>query len=240
MKQIVALALIAAIASSCNGKPDTTATLGQNGTDDPVLSTPNKDNVGDLEQAVIIEAAVAQKSQGANVQATPLVDPRGSMNLLTVDVTPPLPEELWLDITVKSRRSFPKNPGVLRIAIKDGDHVLDSFGTVIGNNAKPSVSERSVNVLAARDTIPDTMLVTIEVEALLMPEGTDPDSIDPVTAETPESRYSRAVPTPPIRVNFEGAAAQPPAEPAMETPEDDEGAEGEAPAEVPAPTAEGV
>ena len=184
------------------------------------------------EQAALISVAVAQKSQGPNVEATPLVDASGRRNLFTVDIAPPLPNELWLDFKVESRRSFPKNPGVLRIVIQDGEQVLDTFGTVIGKSAKPSVAERSVNVLAARTSLPDTMLVTIAVEALLMPDGTDPDTIDPMTAEVSEERYSLAVATPPVRINVKSAAAPPPAAPAAAAPEEPGAAAAGPPAEA--------
>ncbi len=221
MKRLVPLVLIAAIVAACNGKPGAPGTSGnaRTGGGGQVIPAPTEDNVGDLEQAALISVAVAQKSQGPNVEATPLTDASGRMNLFTVDITPPLPNELWLDFKVESRRSFPKNPGVLRIVIRDGEQVLDTFGTVIGKSSKPSVSERSVNVLSARAGLPDTMLVTIAVEALLMPDGTDPDTIDPMTAEVSEDRYSQAVATPPIRINVKNATAQPPAAPAAPAPE---------------------
>lgn len=217
MKRLFVFALIAALAAACNGKQDTSAPPNTDSSGQEAIAAPTKDNVGDLEQAVMIEAAIADKSQGANVEASSLVDPTGRMNMLTVDVAPPFPEELWLDIKIRSRRAFAENPGVLRIAIKDGEQVLDSFGTVIGKSVTPTVSKRSINALAARDSIPATMLLTINVEALLMPEGTDPDTIDPMTAEVPEERYSLAVPTPPIRINFAGAEEKPADAPA-ETP----------------------
>ena len=211
MKRILSLALIAAVLGACNGKQATPTTTNAGGPGGQSVSGPLKDNVGDLEQAVMIDAKIAQQSEAPNIKATPLVDAMGHMNLLTVDVSPPFPKELWLTIGVKSRRDFAKNPGALRISIKDGDHVLGTFGTVIGKSVKPSVTEHTVNVLAARDYIPETMLVTLDVEALLMPEGTDPETVDPMTAEVPESRFSRAVATPPLRINFIEAAA-PPAE----------------------------
>ena len=205
MKRIFISALIACIVGACDGgQPPSGDRPGDTGAAPP-MSTPAEDNIGDLEQTVFVEAAVAEKSRGPNIETTPLVDSTGRMNLFTVDVSPPFPEELWLNVRVRARRSFPKNPGVLRIAITDGDEILDTFGTVVGRTSTPSVREHSVNVLAARDTIPETMLITLDVEALLMPEGTDPDTVDPMTAEVPESRFSRALATPPVRINFEGA-----------------------------------
>ncbi|MFO7975349.1 MAG: hypothetical protein R6V12_12020 [Candidatus Hydrogenedentota bacterium] len=208
MKRLLTLGLIATLAAACNGTQDTPTPVENDNSGQQVAPTPTKDNIGDLEQAITIEAAIAEKSQASNIETSSLVDPTGRMNMFTVDIAPPFPHELWLDIHVRSRRAFAENPGVLRIAVKDGDHALDTFGTVVGTSPTPSVSEHSVNVLAARDTIPDSMLVTIDVEALLMPEGTDPDTIDPMTAEVPKDRYSRAVQTPPIRINFEGAPAE--------------------------------
>ena len=88
-----------------------------------------------------------------------------------------------------------------------------------------------MNVLAARTSLPDTMLVTIAVEALLMPDGTDPDTIDPMTAEVSEERYSLAVATPPVRINVKSAAAPPPAAPAAAAPEEPGAAAAGPPAE---------
>jgi hypothetical protein len=184
------------------------------------IPAPTDDNIGDLEQAVRFDVGVAAQSKGPNIKAKSLEDPTGRLNLLTLKVSPPYPEELWLNFELSSKRAFKKNPGVLRVRIVDGETVLDEFGAVIGDTSIPSVSERTVNVLAAREEIPESMLVTIKVEALLMPEGTDPSTIDPMTAETTEDRYSQAVETPPIRVNFEGAGA-----PAEETEESGESPE---------------
>jgi len=232
MKRFIVFVLIAALAGACNGTQETSTQPDDDSSGQETISAPTKDNIGDLEQAIMIEAAVTEKSQGPNIETSALVDATGRMNMFTVDVAPPFPKELWLNIKVRSRRAFAENPGVLRIAIKDGEQVLDTFGTVIGKSVKPSVSEHSINALAARDSIPDTMLLSITVEALLMPEGTDPDTIDPMTAEVPEERYSLAVSTPPIRVNFKGAQAEPadsPQEaPNQSTPE--EGGDSAAPA----------
>ncbi|MEA3365901.1 MAG: hypothetical protein U9Q79_09715 [Candidatus Hydrogenedentes bacterium] len=227
MKRFIVFVLIAAVAGACNGTQETSTQPDDNTSgQETILPALTKDNIGDLEQAIMIEAGVAEKSQGANIETSSLVDPTGRMNMFTVDVAPPFPKELWLNIKVRSRRAFRENPGVLRIAIKDGEQVLDTFGTVIGKSATPTVSERSINALAARDSIPDTMLLSINGEALLMPEGTDPDTIDPMTAEVPEERYSLAVPTPPIRINFKGAQAEPtdsPQEAPKESPPEEGG-----------------
>ncbi len=215
MKQLISFVLMAALLTACNAEPGATkaANTARGGATGSILAV-TEDNIGDLEQAVLISVSVAERSEGPNIDATPLVDASGRMNLFTVDISPPLPQELWLDFKVESRRAFPKNPGVLRIAIKDGDQVLDSFGSVIGSTAQPSESGRSVNVLAGRAGLPDTMLITLAVEALLMPEGTDPETIDPITAEVSEDRYSLAVPVPPTRINTTSAAAPPPPAPA--------------------------
>ena len=215
MRQLISFALMAALLTACNAEPGATKTTNTaRGGATGFIPAPTEDNIGDLEQAVMISVSVAERSKGPNIEATSLVDATGRMNLFTVDITPPLPQGLWLDIKVESRRAFPKNPGVLRIAIKDGDQVLDSFGSVIGSSAQPSETGRSVNVLAGRAGLPDTMLITLAVEALLMPEGTDPDTIDPRTAEVSEDRYSRAVAVPPIRINTKDAAAPLPPAPA--------------------------
>ena len=231
MKRLLAFALLITVLAACNGQPAGSKPAGATGPGNGAMSAPTEDNIGDLEQAVLIEASVAQRSEAPNIESTPLVDPTNRMSMLTIDVAPPYPEELWLNIKIKSRRSFPKNPGVLRIAIKDGDQVLDTFASVIGKTSTPTVTEHQVNALAARDTIPETMLVTIEVEALLMPEGTDPDTIDPTTAEVPESRYSRATQTPPVRINFEGAGQE---APAPATPDEGTAEMGEAAGTTPA------
>ena len=209
MKRIFLVVLIACVTGGCDGGPPPPGEGPGDTAVAPPMAAPTEDNIGDLEQMVLLEAAVAEQSRGPNIETTPLVDATGRMNYLTIDVSPPFPDELWLDIRVRARRSFPRNPGVLRIAIRDGDEVLDTFGTVVGRTSTPSVPEHSVNVLAARETIPETMLIALDVEALLMPEGTDPDTVDPMTAEVPESRFSRALPTPPVRINFEGAPAAP-------------------------------
>ena len=93
MKRLVPLVLIAAIVTACNGKHDPGGPSGsaRPGGGGQVIPAPTEDNIGDLEQAALISVAVAQKSQGPNVEATPLVDASGRMNLFTVDIAPPLP-----------------------------------------------------------------------------------------------------------------------------------------------------
>lgn len=171
-----------------------------------------EDNIGDAEQAVDILVDVAPESAAPNIESTPLVNMTGRMDLLTLDVAPPYPTELWLKYELRSRRAFSGNPVVLRITTThDGSgEVIDRFTSMIGNAVQPTVSERRVNALQGLDGIPETMLLRIQVEALLMPRGTDPETVDPETAETTPDRRSTAVATPPIRINFKGGP-QPPA-----------------------------
>ena len=225
MKRMILILVLAVAVGACNKTPTSGEGSDPGGGDGAAVPAGREileDNIGDVEQAIHVAVEVAQKSQGVNVKATPLIDQMQRMNFLTLDVSPPPPKELWLNLKVKTRRAFPENPALLHIIIKDGDRELGRFSSVVGKSQTPSVSDYEFNVLEGVPALPETMLVNIVVDAMLMPKGTDEATIDPATATVKPQRRSTATATPPVRINFTGLET--PAAPA-EGPQAEEGSE---------------
>jgi hypothetical protein len=122
MKKLSVLVLVLFAVSACKGPSD-----GDTATDSPTppgeaaVANVNEVNVGDAEQMIDLIVDLASDSKGPGISASPLTDPLGRTTMLTLDVEPPHPKELWLNYTIRARRTFPETPVVLRIKIVTGD-----------------------------------------------------------------------------------------------------------------------
>lgn len=169
-------------------------------------------NSGDVEWALNIAAELAPESKADTIKVDTLVDMLKRPNLLTLTVAPPPPQELWIRYAIKSRLVFMDTPVVLRVKFiaeyedaegKSEEKELDALSLVITDQAFNKEIEHKVEVLGKLGALPKSVLVRTRSEALLMPVGTDPASLDPATATTDEDRTTGAITSCPVRINFE-------------------------------------
>lgn len=159
---------------------------------------------GDVEANVWCEAVLDPKYQSPTVQYTELKDARPRVNMGTVTLTPPFPTSLPIAVFVKAGQGFKEAPVVLRARVvrtegKDSanETVLDTFNAIISENPRNRiVMEKEIDVLAGVQQLPESYLVLIKAEALLMPEGTDPATLDLATATTSSERIAQILSNP--------------------------------------------
>ena len=214
MKQILIFTVCVFLVFGCDSKTNEVVSDQPPKTDAPMLvaqDSVREDDIGDLEQAISVLVAVADKSQADTIKEEALKDAGGRMHLLTIDVAEPYPEKLFLNFAVNTSRRFPVNPGALRFKIKREDETLLSISALVGKEKIGIIHAEQVDVLAGLDAIPESLLLTIESEVALMPVGTPEDSIDPETATSTPDRTSTAMATPPVRINFTAGAQPKPA-----------------------------
>ena len=208
-------------------------------------------NIGDAEAQLMAEARLAAESVALpGVTEEPLVNAKDIINMNEVQVPAPYPPELWVLFKLRSNIHFNERPVAIRGRVLRDNQPISYFSTVMGREAAKTEPqgkwphEFKVNVLAGLPQPPSSMLVIAELTLLLMPSGTDEDTVDPVNVVAPEEEMS-VVLTNPVRIDFlaapvgEAAAAGPAdsavvpgAEPAVVAP-----AAGDTPAAEAAPTA---
>ena len=184
----------------------------QGPTDQPVTpsakATPEKPpDVGDAEAALRLTLTVA-KPVPANVGVEELRDMRGDLNMLTVNVAPPHPQKLDVELTLKSSKGFAEQPLVVRVSVlRDGQAIESQTLTVAGDTPKNPFSY-TFDAMKGLTAAPASMLLYAQAEIIMLPAGTDVAAIDPATVTgTPDTTGSKV--SNPLRINFTGQAATP-------------------------------
>lgn len=175
--------------------------------------TPRELDIGDVESALAFEGRVASESRGANVSISDLEGRDKIIAMSTVTVQPPYPAELWVEYTLRSSIGFPARPVAVRGAILRNvggqDTALGRFSAVLGADAHlpgAPVQKFRVNALEGLATPPESMLLHVAAELLLLPAGTGPNTVDPETAATLPEDASSALSSNPVRIEFKAGS----------------------------------
>lgn len=170
-------------------------------------------DIGDVEQAVVIEGKLDTETLKPNVTIEESRDARDRLLMLNATIIPPYPKELWAVYEIKCSRNFPQMPALLRAeVVVDGKPVGKIPAVVLGKTATQNGVIAKVNLLAGREGPPETMLAKVEGELFLFPENTDETKLNPETATAPIR--SKALIYNPIRVTFAKGAESPEGAPA--------------------------
>lgn len=167
-------------------------------------------NIGDVEQAIRIVGILSDLSKSENIVENVIKDTRKRTRVVNIEVNPPNPDALWIGIRVDCTREFLERPVVLDTKILVDGKLMDSFTIVLSERANKNMFQQDVDVLFGRDDIPETMLITMESEALLLPEGTDLTVIDPYSVT--EGQRTKAIAHTPVRIDFTAPGPKPPKE----------------------------
>ncbi len=180
--------------------------------------------IGDVEGKTSVNATIPKELRGARV----VVDELGTRSneilaMCTVDLKPPYPDTLEATFTIRCKKQFKKRPVAARATIyrefAEGDREeIGAFHTVLGANSMryrpeewlidPKLQFRC-DVLAGLNTVPETMLIYAEMEVLLMPEGTDENTLDPMAATVVDPADKSVISSNPLRINFAGEQGTP-------------------------------
>jgi hypothetical protein len=164
-------------------------------------------DIGDAEAALRVTLTIP-KPVAANVGVEELRDMRQDLNMVTVNVAPPHPTRLDVDLTVKSSRDFAERPLAVRVSVLRDGQPIESQALVVAADARKDPFSYTFDAMKGLAAAPATMLLYAQAEIVMLPAGTDAASVDPaaVTA-TPETTGSKV--GNPLRVNFTGQAAAP-------------------------------
>jgi hypothetical protein len=196
-------------------------------------------DIGDVEQTTALNITLSDRSTASNVQVEQMLESKlDRVALLTITVTPPYPEQLWLSPMLKTREGFDENPVVWRGEfIRDGEVVIDEFALLLNERFHKEYPLPDFDALAGLDTVPESMLIEVRPEALLFPPDTDAGTIDPDTAnlDDPARRATYgALYTTTVRIAFEGEPAATADDPAAATGVEESATDGAEPAGEPA------
>jgi len=161
-------------------------------------------DIGDVEQTIHFNVTLASESRGRNIQVDSRSDALNRIRLTTVTIEPPYPDELFFDVTLQCRNQFDNTPVVLRGEYMVDDVPVGDIRYILGENSHRDHSMGKVEVMQALDTYPESALLSLDVEALLMPRGTSPQVLDPEQASTSPERRSTAITFNPVRIEFVG------------------------------------
>lgn len=196
-------------------------------------------DIGDVEQTTALNITLSDRSTASNVQVEQMLESKlDRVALLTITVTPPYPEQLWLSPMLKTREGFDENPVVWRGEfVRDGEVVIDEFALLLNERFHKEYPLPDFDALAGLDTVPGSMLIEVRPEAMLFPPDTDAATIDPDTAnlDDPARRATYgALYTTTVRIAFEGEPAATADEPAAATGVEESATDGAEPAGEPA------
>jgi hypothetical protein len=96
---------------------------------------------------------------------------------------------------------------ILDVRVKVEERLMESFTMFLGVDAANNNFQSDVDVLFGLNTIPETMLVTMEADALLLPKGIDLTKVDPYTVS--EGDRTKSITFTPVRINFESPGPKP-------------------------------
>lgn len=185
-------------------------------------NTPDLD-IGDIEAGVDFQVTLDEANAPSNVSAENLLNQRKKLNLVTLTVNGARPAELWLNINLKTQLEFPERPvaarGRLIRELEEGvKETFFTFQTVFDANASTRMRRVEgdfppqhfrADLMQGLSDLPESMLVYAEMDVVMMPEGTDPATLDPATASnTPEDEGILL--SNPMRVNYIPGAAPTP------------------------------
>jgi hypothetical protein len=216
----VVLALLLAIVGTAGCKfrpappPDLPQADVENELPPPSLNPVKELNIGDVEAVVEIRGTVAEESRIDNVGVEDLETPKKRLTLTRVFVAQPYPAQLWIELSLSDIYGYDPRPVVVRGTvyrqIGDGpEEPIDELNSVIGVRSelvqeKPEIfgpRDLRIDVLGDLPQAPETMLVLVRAQAMLLPSETDLSALDPATITAPPSDTA-TLRSNPVRIEF--------------------------------------
>jgi hypothetical protein len=164
-------------------------------------------DVGDAEATFHIDAVIDPRSQAANVKEEQLTNALNVLDLVTVEVAPPVPGELWVTFNVAKKRAMANAVGIRAKIFRDKEQ-KGAFSGIITNADSKSVSA-SINVLAGEAPAPGaSMLVHAQAELFLIKPGDNPAEVNADTYPVAPGEMGHLLSNP-VRIDFKAGEAKP-------------------------------
>lgn len=156
-------------------------------------------DIGDVEARIHVAGTLDEASRAENIEADEYTTPKGDLNMTTVTVKPPFPEQLQVRFSLKGNQRFAERPVALKGAVYRNKERVKEISAVY---ADPADAPSFVfNALEGLETLPDSLLLHVRLQGVLMPKGTDPASVKPAEAAYTAEAAAHLISNP-IRINF--------------------------------------
>jgi len=211
MKPVLSVLLVLAVGSvllggSCRVRTspsEPSAEPAGPGKEGPVEEVEKPLDIGDAEAALSLELTMPGQPLPPNIKVDELRNMRGDLDLVTVTVKPPHPQELPLELTMKSKQAFPVRPLLVRLTIVRDKKPIDSQAVTVAGDAIKRPFAYTFDALKGVEQAPGSMLLHAEAEIIMLPAGADVEAIDPATVKA-DPEWTGAKVSNPVRVNFAG------------------------------------
>ena len=207
MKVICFCALVGLI--GCSGGPstpvasdvpgDTTVASADPGAADPTASSQQRE-IGDVVSHLKLSVRLDLRSNLETIKNTEVVTALKDLAMVNIDVSEPVPEELWLAVWVKSGQNFPGSIVLVKGSIFVDYKEVKTFTYVTGAEAARDPFITSFDVLAEFEEVPESILVHASARVSVF-EGSDESAFDPETAVVPRGSTSD-LESNPARITF--------------------------------------
>lgn len=211
MKLLSVLVLVLIVLAGCDATPKPAGNGSGGGEAPPTVPVDAHGDdtapvdIGDVEAGIRVEVKVAEESEGPNITTDYLIDARQILNMATANVYLPHPEKLLLEMKTISKRSFEDSPVVFRAKVFVGEgknkREIDEFSGVFGAKAAFTNIAHTLDLMEHLDEIPESLLLIVQFDLLLMPKGTAEEGLDPDQLPGEASDSSMNVSNP-VRINF--------------------------------------
>ena len=163
--------------------------------------TANAFGIGDVDSAMQIAIRLGQRSLSPTVRADERETQLKKLSNVAINVFPPMPNELWLSMSVTSQIDFPGKAVLVSVKIFVDEKQTGTFSYAIGADAAKNPKVHEFNVLEGTDPPTATMLVRATADLTLYPNISPADiDVNNPPAAGPEDRG--AILSNPVRIEF--------------------------------------
>ena len=163
-------------------------------------------NIGDVEHTVYLSGIVSTELASDTIQVNTIETKKKRASLTTVDLYPPYPETLPIQITIFSDKEYAENPVVVRGKVYREEQVIGDFAAIMvskSGRSKAAIKPTfDFDALKDLEVIPETMSIHARAVMILSKTGTKEESIDPLSFDVDDLMRKTVVLSSPIRVNF--------------------------------------
>lgn len=212
----IAIGLLVGVFASCN-PTSPSESLRQRlsespagGTATPLASdaAPHTFDMCDAEMSIEIKVVVADDAHAANISVDELINMKKELDLVTVDVTPPYPEKLWLTFLVETKPMLGQTAVALRADVYRDNEVVDAFGVAIGGQSETDRFEYQLNALEGLGPAAKKTVIYAQADIVILAQDADVDALDINTAVAAAGEKG-VVLSNPVCINFKDAEGNP-------------------------------
>ncbi len=199
-----ALALLL-LAAGCSPKPSRADLDGAAPKPAPAEAPPAKPvvNIGDAESSILVIAKAAPEAASPTVQVEEVNTARHRLAMVNINVRPPWPATLPIQVTIESQVSFEERPVVLRGGpVRDDTPLPAQQPLLVQQPLRKGAADPvqyTFNALEGLAQPPETMLLVVKLDAFMLDSAAQAAGLDPATF-TSETRT--LLMSNPVRVNF--------------------------------------